>query len=117
MVARSGRKPDFRTVTYAGGSPFVPARRTFPEKPAGTGKADPDALTEEAFGQYLDTADVPDIDFVIRTGGNHRLSNFFPWQTVYSEIWFTDTLWPDFTKEELRKALDYYEHIQINKGK
>ena len=81
------------------------------------GKADPDALTEEAFGQYLDTADVPDIDFVIRTGGNHRLSNFFPWQTVYSEIWFTDTLWPDFTKEELRKALDYYEHIQINKGK
>ena len=77
----------------------------------------PADLTEETFEKYLDTAGVPDIDLVIRTGGNHRLSNFFPWQTTYSEIWFTDTLWPDFTQEELQEALDYYETIQINKGK
>ena len=54
---------------------------------------------------------------MIRTGGNQRLSNFFPWQTTYSEIVFTDTLWPDFTKEELREILTYYENIKINKGK
>ena len=74
-------------------------------------------LTEEVFAAQLDTAGTPDIDLVIRTGGNKRLSNFFPWQTVYSEIWFTDTLWPDFTKEELQEALRAYENVQINKGK
>ena len=74
-------------------------------------------LTEARFASYLDTAGIPDIDLVIRTGGNRRLSNFFPWQTTYSEIWFTDTLWPDFSKEELREILNYYETIKINKGK
>jgi len=77
----------------------------------------PQDLTEEIFEKYLDTAGVPDIDLVIRTGGNRRLSNFFPWQTTYAEIWFTDTLWPDFSQKELKQALDYYEAIQINKGK
>ena len=74
-------------------------------------------LNEARFASYLDTAGIPDIDLVIRTGGNQRLSNFFPWQTTYSEIVFTDTLWPDFTKEELREILTYYENIKINKGK
>ncbi|MEE1108952.1 MAG: polyprenyl diphosphate synthase [Lachnospiraceae bacterium] len=74
-------------------------------------------LNEARFASYLDTAGIPDIDLVIRTGGNQRLSNFFPWQTTYSEIVFTDTLWPDFTKEELREILAYYETIKINKGK
>ena len=81
------------------------------------GLRDPDRLTETEFASYLDTDGVPDIDLVIRTGGNRRLSNFFPWQTVYSEIWFTDVLWPDFSKADMKKALDYYETIQINKGK
>ena len=81
------------------------------------GICSPETLTEKDFGSYLDTKDVPDIDLVIRTGGNRRLSNFFPWQTVYSEIWFTDVLWPDFSKADMKKALDYYETIQINKGK
>ena len=103
-------------ISYGGRDEILRAARRYAED-VRDGKADPSALTEDQFEQYLDTAGVPDIDFVIRTGGNRRLSNFFPWQTVYSEIWFTDTLWPDFTKEELRKALDYYERIQINKGK
>lgn len=81
------------------------------------GNEDPGELTEEKFASCLDTAGIPDIDLVIRTGGNRRLSNFFPWQTVYSEIWFTDTLWPDFTKSEMCKALNYFEKVQINKGK
>ncbi len=81
------------------------------------GKASGEKLTEEQFESYLDTPGIPDIDMVIRTGGNHRLSNFFPWQSTYSEIYFTDTLWPDFSREELEKAISYYENIQINKGK
>ncbi len=81
------------------------------------GVRDPEDLDEDVFGSYLDTAGVPDIDLIIRTGGNHRLSNFFPWQSTYSEIYFTDTLWPDFTKEELEKAVNMYKDIQINKGK
>ena len=81
------------------------------------GVRDPGDLDETVFESYLDTAGVPDIDLIIRTGGNHRLSNFFPWQSTYSEIYFTDTLWPDFTKEELEKAVNMYKDIQINKGK
>lgn len=80
-------------------------------------KENPEELTEERFASYLDTAGAPDVDLVIRTGGNRRLSNFLPWQTTYSEIWFTDILWPDFTEADLHEALDYYERIQINKGK
>lgn len=81
------------------------------------GLEDPEKLTEEKFEGFLDTAGVPDIDLVIRTGGNQRLSNFFPWQTTYAEIWFTDCLWPDFSEKLLGEALNYYEEIQINKGK
>ena len=103
-------------ISYGGRDEILRAARHFAED-VREGIAVPSDLTEEIFERYLDTAGVPDIDFVIRTGGNRRLSNFFPWQTVYSEIWFTDTLWPDFTKEELREALAYYEQIQINKGK
>ena len=103
-------------ISYGGRDEILRAARRFAED-VREGIAVPSDLTESVFENYLDTAGVPDIDFVIRTGGNRRLSNFFPWQTVYSEIWFTDTLWPDFTKKELREALDYYEKIQINKGK
>ena len=86
-------------------------------EPTACGVPLPADLTEEAFDKYLDTAGIPDIDLVIRTGGNRRLSNFFPWQTTYAEIWFTDVLWPDFSRADLTEALDYYESIQINKGK
>lgn len=51
-----------------------------------------DDITEDVFSSYLDTKDIPDINLIIRTGGHHRLSNFFPWQTVYSEIYFLDIL-------------------------
>lgn len=74
-------------------------------------------LDEETFAGYLCTAGIPDIDLVIRTGGDRRLSNFFPWQTTYADLYFTDTLWPDFTERELLAALDYYRSVKINKGK
>ena len=74
-------------------------------------------LTEESFEKYLYTAGIPDIDLVIRTGGDRRLSNFFPWQTTYADLYFTDVLWPDFSEELLAEALEYYRSVKINKGK
>ena len=103
-------------ISYGGRDEIVRAIKAYAEK-AVRGEVNPDNLTEKEFESYLDTAGVPDIDLVIRTGGNRRLSNFFPWQTVYSEIWFTDVLWPDFSKADMKAALDYYETIKINKGK
>jgi undecaprenyl diphosphate synthase len=62
-------------------------------------------VTAEAIEAHLDTADLPPLDLLIRTSGEQRLSNFMLWQAAYAELWFTDTLWPDFTKEEFGKAL------------
>ena len=72
-------------------------------------KADAGSLTEADFSQYLFSAGVPDPDLVIRPSGELRLSNFLPWQTTYSEFYFTDVLWPDFDEEELHKALCAYQ--------
>ena len=65
----------------------------------------PGEVNEETLGSMLDTAGIPDPDLIIRTSGEERLSNFLLWQSAYSEFYFTDTLWPDFTREELMEAL------------
>ena len=62
-------------------------------------------ITAEAIEANLDTADMPPLDLLIRTSGEHRLSNFMLWQAAYTEFWFTETLWPDFGKEEFGQAL------------
>ena len=71
-------------------------------------KADPAQIDERMFGQYLDTHDIPDPDLLIRTSGELRLSNYLLWQLAYTEFYFTDVLWPDFSKEELIKAIEHY---------
>ena len=68
------------------------------------GRADGE-LTEAQFSRYLYSANVPDPDLLIRPGGEQRLSNFLLWQCAYAEFYFTDVLWPDFTPEELDRAL------------
>ena len=68
----------------------------------------PEEINEETFRACLDTADIPDPDLLIRTSGEFRLSNFLMWQTAYTEFYSTDVLWPDFTKDDLQKAIDYY---------
>jgi undecaprenyl diphosphate synthase len=103
-------------MSYGGRDEILRAVKTYAEQ-VKEGTEDPSSLTEKQFAGYLDTRNVPDIDIVIRTGGNHRLSNFFPWQTTYAELYFTDTLWPDFSEKELKTILDDYERIRINKGK
>lgn len=72
------------------------------------GKVDVNDIDETMFESYLDTADIPDPDLMIRTSGEQRLSNYLLWQLAYSEFYFTDVLWPDFSKEDLEKAIEYY---------
>jgi len=69
------------------------------------GRLDPSAVTEALVSQRLDTGDLPDPDLVIRTSGETRTSNFLPWQAAYAEFEFTQTLWPDFTPDELALIL------------
>jgi len=82
-------------------------------------KQTPEGISEEVFSSYLDTAGIPDVDLVIRTGGaeNRRLSNFLPWQTVYSELYFSDLLWPEFSRGEFENAIGHYKSATIKKGK
>ena len=72
------------------------------------GKVSPDQITEDTIGSYLDTAEVPDPDPLIRTSGEQRLSNFLMWQLAYTEFYFTDVAWPDFHKAELVQAIEKY---------
>ena len=73
---------------------------------AGTRKKED--ITEDVFAGYLDTKGIPEPDLMIRTSGEQRLSNFMLWQLAYTEFYFTDVLWPDFNKKELKKAVEYY---------
>lgn len=74
-------------------------------------------VTEEYFSKHLQTGDMPDPDIIIRTSGEQRLSGFLPWQGVYSELFFTKTLWPDFSKEEFLKIIEDYGHRERRIGK
>ena len=72
------------------------------------GKVEPESIDEKLLEGYLDTHGIPDPDLLIRTSGELRLSNFLMWQLAYTEFYFTDVHWPDFTKEELMKAIEQY---------
>jgi len=74
-------------------------------------------ITEESIGANLYTGGQTDPDLIIRTGGQPRLSNFLLWQAAYSEIYFTDSLWPDFDVKELMKSFEFYSKIKRNFGK
>lgn len=77
-------------------------------KRAVDGELAPEEIDEKVMEKYLDTHGIPDPDLLIRTSGEVRLSNFLLWQLAYTEIYITDVLWPDFNKEELEKAIAYY---------
>jgi len=80
------------------------------------GKKDISALDEETFSGYLSTGSMPDPDLFIRTGGEKRISNFLLWQIAYTELYFSDIFWPDFSETELQKALDSYSQRQRRYG-
>lgn len=89
-------------LNYGGRDEIVRAAKAWsedPEKPE---------LTEEVFSRYLFSAGVPDPELIIRPSGEERISNFLLWQAAYSELYFTDTLWPDFREKDLDKAIESY---------
>ncbi len=81
------------------------------------GKLKPDEITMDVFGGYLDTGGLPDPDFLIRTSGEMRISNFLLWQLAYTELYFTETYWPDFTINEFHKALADFQSRERRFGK
>lgn len=94
-------------INYGGRDEIVRAVKTIATE-ISTGKACVDDINENYINNHLDTKGIPYPDLLIRTSGELRTSNFLPWQLAYSEFYFTDVLWPDFNKEELKKAIDYY---------
>ena len=80
-------------------------------------KKEPEEINEVIFQQYLTTKSVPDPELLIRTSGEYRISNFLLWQIAYSELYFTDTLWPDFRRADLYKAILNYQSRERRFGK
>jgi undecaprenyl diphosphate synthase len=81
------------------------------------GQLTPDAITEETISGFLCTKNYPDPELMIRTSGEHRISNFLLWQLAYAEFYFTDTLWPDFRKNDFFNAIIYYQGRERRFGK
>jgi len=84
---------------------------------AGKGIIDADSINEEKFEKYLTTFGIPDPDLMIRTSGELRISNFLLWQLAYSELYFTEKLWPDFGKEDFYEAIIDYQNRERRFGK
>ena len=102
-------------LNYGGRDEILHAARAF-ARDCAAGKRDADALTEEGFSHYLYSCGLPDPDLLIRPGGEKRISNYLLWQCAYSEFYFCDTLWPDFTEKEFDKALIAYQHRERRFG-
>lgn len=99
-------------LSYGGRSEILRAVKKILEK-----KIKPSELNEEVFEKFLDISGQPDPQMIIRTGGVSRTSGFLPWQSGYSELYFTKVLWPDFNKIELKKAIVWYQQQIRNFGK
>ena len=102
-------------INYGGRDEILHAARAF-ARDCAAGEQDADALTEEGFSRYLYSSGLPDPDLLIRPGGEKRISNYLLWQCAYSEFYFCDTLWPDFTEREFDKALIAYQQRERRFG-
>ena len=96
-------------LNYGGRREILDAVRALAQK-AVSGELDPEAIDERLFGEHLYTAGLPDPDLVIRTSGEMRVSNFLLWQIAYSELYITETLWPDFDRTEFLRAIVDFQH-------
>jgi len=103
-------------ISYGGREEIVNAARALAQA-VREGRILPEAIDERMFGAYLETASIPDPDLLIRSSGEMRLSNFFLWQSAYTEIYVSDTLWPDFREPEFLKALAQYEQRERRFGR
>lgn len=94
-------------INYGGRDEIVHSAKILANKVL-QGEITSEDITEDMFGKYLYTKDVPDVDLLIRPSGEQRTSNFLIWQSAYAELFFTDVLWPDFSEKELKKAIIEY---------
>ena len=97
-------------LSYGGRAEIINAIHRIPSEKLST-------LTEEEFAALLWSKEIPDPDLIIRTSGEERLSNFLPWQSVYSELFFTKTFWPDFSREEFNAILANFAERERRQGK
>jgi undecaprenyl diphosphate synthase len=102
-------------LSYGGRSEIVRAAQSLAREVV-AGRLKPEDIDVALFARYLYTADLPDPDLLIRTSGEYRLSNFLLWQTAYTELYVTDTLWPDFREEDFLKALEVYQQRERRFG-
>ena len=103
-------------LSYGGRQEIVAATRAIAEKVA-RGEIAPQAIDEKTIAAHLYASDIPEPDLMIRTGGNERLSNFLLWQSAYAELYFTETLWPDFTPEKLDEAVRSFSQRERRFGR
>ena len=96
-------------INYGGRDEIIRAVKKLSAK-VQSGEVSPETITADMLEDYLDTAGIPDPDLLIRTCNEQRISNFLLWQLAYTEFYFTPVPWPDFTKEELMKAVEAYNH-------
>ena len=94
-------------VNYGGRAEIADAVRDIARRVA-DGRLNPDRVSEKTIARHLDEPDMPDVDLFIRTSGEQRVSNFLLWQSAYAELAFVDTLWPDFDRRHLWKAIEEY---------
>jgi undecaprenyl diphosphate synthase len=114
-TAGNGRLTLTIALNYGGRYEILDAVRRIAAA-AQRGEFEPDDITEPIFEQYLQTTDVPDPDLLIRTSGEQRLSNFLLWQSAYTELVFTPTLWPDFKHHHLEEAIHEYQRRERRYG-
>ena len=105
---RANTKLDLIVALSYGSRQEIAAAARALARDAAAGRIDPDSIDPEALESRLFTADIPDPDLIIRTSGEQRISNFLLWQSAYAELVFTDVLWPDFSAEELTRAVDEF---------
>lgn len=103
-------------INYGGRAEMAYASRRIADEVV-KGNLNIEDITEDVVSKYLQTKDTPDPELIIRTGGEERLSGFLLWQSAYSELYFTDVLWPDFDRKELEKAIEEYQNRKRNFGK
>jgi undecaprenyl diphosphate synthase len=103
-------------LSYGGRNELVHAVQSIVQK-CQEGLLDRHTVSESTINDHLFTAGLPDPDLLIRTGGEHRLSNFLLWQASYTELYFTDTRWPDFKRKEFLQALQVFHHRQRRYGR
>jgi len=103
-------------LSYGGRAELADAARRIAAS-VESGALDVESIDEKVFASELYAPDLPDPDLLIRSGAEHRISNFMLWQLAYTELYFSDTLWPDFTRSHLVEALAWYQHRERRLGK